>query len=122
MNVKMSNSSAISWRDRLQVVKLMVMAIFTKRRRFFNVYYACSLKQESVGRYVIRTHHHNSATPVAIATSKVCQLFCRIYFDLVMNAVLELELNYFLIDKLVLLDFEGVCFISIISLSQSLVQ
>jgi hypothetical protein len=57
-----------------------------------------------------------------MATSKNCQLFCRIYFDLVMNAVLEFELYYFLIDKLVLFDFEAVCFISIISLSQSLVQ
>jgi hypothetical protein len=50
------------------------------------------------------------------------QLFCRVYFYLVINAVLEFELYYFLIDKLVLLDFEGVCLISIISLSQSLVQ
>jgi hypothetical protein len=57
-----------------------------------------------------------------MATSKVCQLFFRIYFDLVINAVLEFELYYFLINKLVLFDFKGVCFISIISLNQSLVQ
>jgi len=29
-NVKMSNSSAISWRDRLQLVELMMMIVFTK--------------------------------------------------------------------------------------------
>ena len=29
-NVNMSNSSAISWRDRLQFVKLMMMAVSTK--------------------------------------------------------------------------------------------
>ena len=32
-NVKMSNSSAISWRDRLQLVELMMMIVFTKRTR-----------------------------------------------------------------------------------------
>jgi hypothetical protein len=33
-NVKMSNSSAISWRDRLQFVEPMKMAVYTKRSRF----------------------------------------------------------------------------------------
>jgi hypothetical protein len=33
-NVKMSNSSAISWRDRLQFVELMMMAVYAKRTRF----------------------------------------------------------------------------------------
>jgi hypothetical protein len=33
-NVKRSNSSAISWRDRLQFVELMMMAIYAKRTRF----------------------------------------------------------------------------------------
>ena len=57
-----------------------------------------------------------------MATLKACQLFFRIYFDLVINALLEFKLYVFLIDKLVLFDFEGVCFISIIFLTQSLVQ
>jgi hypothetical protein len=33
-NVNMSNSSAISWRDRLQFVEPMKMAVYTKRSRF----------------------------------------------------------------------------------------
>jgi len=33
-SVKMSNCSAISWRDRLQFFELMMMVVLTKRTRF----------------------------------------------------------------------------------------
>jgi hypothetical protein len=33
-SIKMSNSSATSWRDRLQFVELMMMAVYTKRSKF----------------------------------------------------------------------------------------
>ena len=57
-----------------------------------------------------------------MVTSKSCQLFFRIYFDLIMNAFCNLNFIFFLIDKLVLYDFEVACSISIISLTISLVQ